>query len=401
MDHLILHSLKKLHLWIKQNGLESWDPYDGINNPKISSLRPLYPYLHIALIQLHKHSPINLRPLLNIKKGIDTKGIALLLQAYSLLYLTTRSKEYRDTAHNLFKLLLENSLFNKYGYHCWASHYYPYVTIGSELSPSIPDIIGTVNAIKGLVMYYRINPMSKIKEIVQSSCKFLESLVEEKEQYTYFLYTPRSSGKIVPNASAEALEAIYYASQITNCQFENEKVIERTVSTLIKLQHPQGSWVYSISLATGKIRHQLDFHQGYMIDGLISGYKLVRSLELKSLIADSILRGVAFYRKMFTKDGVAYYRYPSRYPVDIHNQAQGIITFTKLGKFLDDNSYLEFAEKIAHWTIANMQDISGYFYFRKLGPITYKIPYMRWSQAWMMLALSTYITITSQKRGFQ
>ena len=48
-----------------------------------------------------------------------------------------------------------------------------------------------------------------------------------------------------------------------------------------------------------------------------------------------------------------------------------------------------FAEKIAKWTIENMQDEKGYFYYQKWPFLTNKIAYMRWGQAWMMLALST------------
>jgi len=81
-----------------------------------------------------------------------------------------------------------------------------------------------------------------------------------------------------------------------------------------------------------------------------------------------------------------YGRYPLKWPVDIHNQSQGIITFSELKFFNTD--YLNFANTIAKWTIENMQDKSGYFYFRKYPYFTNKISYMRWGQAWMFLALT-------------
>jgi hypothetical protein len=36
-----------------------------------------------------------------------------------------------------------------------------------------------------------------------------------------------------------------------------------------------------------------------------------------------------------------------------------------------------------------MQDKEGYFYYQIYPLIINKIPYMRWGQAWMLLALST------------
>ena len=50
--------------------------------------------------------------------------------------------------------------------------------------------------------------------------------------------------------------------------------------------------------------------------------------------------------------------------------------------------YKDFAKTIAEWTIKNMQSPRGYFYYRKNKIITNKVSYMRWSQAWMMLALT-------------
>jgi hypothetical protein len=53
-----------------------------------------------------------------------------------------------------------------------------------------------------------------------------------------------------------------------------------------------------------------------------------------------------------------------------------------------DRNNLDFAKKIASWTINNMQDTSGYFYYQKWPLLINKIPYMRWSQAWMLLSLA-------------
>jgi len=50
--------------------------------------------------------------------------------------------------------------------------------------------------------------------------------------------------------------------------------------------------------------------------------------------------------------------------------------------------YIGFAKTIARWTIENMQDKTGYFYYRKYPMFTNKIPFMRWAQGWMMVALS-------------
>ena len=48
-------------------------------------------------------------------------------------------------------------------------------------------------------------------------------------------------------------------------------------------------------------------------------------------------------------------------------------------------------EKVLGWTIRHMQDKRGYFYYQLKKGISSKIPYMRWSNAFMFNALSYYI----------
>ncbi len=80
----------------------------------------------------------------------------------------------------------------------------------------------------------------------------------------------------------------------------------------------------------------------------------------------------------------------SLYPIDIHCSAQGIVTCIKLKDYNERS--LDMAYRIAGWAIENMQDREGYFYYQKTRWHTNRIPYIRWSQAWMFYALSKLIS---------
>ena len=81
-------------------------------------------------------------------------------------------------------------------------------------------------------------------------------------------------------------------------------------------------------------------------------------------VKQAIEKGLRYYKNnQFYESGRSLWRIPKKWPVEIHNQSQGIITFSKLSKF--DTSYSDFASKIANWTIDNMQSPKGYFYYRK------------------------------------
>jgi hypothetical protein len=76
------------------------------------------------------------------------------------------------------------------------------------------------------------------------------------------------------------------------------------------------------------------------------------------------------------------------YPIDIHAPAQLVITLFKLNKL---EAQREIMDKVLNWTIDNMQSEQGYFRYQVNKYVTSKIPYMRWSQAWMFNSLSIYL----------
>ncbi|MEP5428458.1 MAG: delta-aminolevulinic acid dehydratase, partial [Flavobacteriaceae bacterium] len=87
-------------------------------------------------------------------------------------------------------------------------------------------------------------------------------------------------------------------------------------------------------------------------------------------------------------DGRSKYYNNQTYPIDIHAPAQLVVALSKMDVFTD---YSELIDKVLKWTIKNMQDKEGYFYYQKKKGISSKIPYMRWAQSWMFYALTHYI----------
>jgi hypothetical protein len=49
---------------------------------------------------------------------------------------------------------------------------------------------------------------------------------------------------------------------------------------------------------------------------------------------------------------------------------------------------LRMAQNVATWTINNLRDSRGFFYYQRRRFYTVRKPYMRWTQAWMLYALS-------------
>ncbi len=391
----VQRSITELQSWLGGH-YGGWDPYDGIYSETLPTMRWGDSYMKRVLIQFHRISPLNLREFFGVKKGVSTKGLSLFLRGYLNLYSATRDEIYLEEAKRLSDIIIDDSLIGKYGEHAWASHYFTFLSIdGGATPPDSYDLIGTINVLKALSSLHNTSPDLSLEEVIRSCQSFLLKKVERRDNFTYFQYAPQYVGKIVPNASAEALSAISlsFESQHNN---DLRALCDEVLGTLLRMQREDGSWVYSI-YPNGTEYNQMDFHQGYLVDGLLS-YRRYAPSEVRERLETAIERSAECYKGLF-HNGRGLYRAPRKYPADIHNQAQGIITFSHLHEAYPNRSYLEIAENIAHWTIDNMQDGSGYFYYQKGRLITNRIPYMRWGQAWMFLALSSLLMCRGRASG--
>lgn len=73
----------------------------------------------------------------------------------------------------------------------------------------------------------------------------------------------------------------------------------------------------------------------------------------------------------------------------MHNTAQLIVTLSKMGLL---NREKELIERVLQWSFKHMFDKKrGYFYYYKEKYFTIKIPYIRWTEAWMFLGLSHFL----------
>jgi hypothetical protein len=368
-----------------------YDPYDILNCP--IDLRIFGKWLPIVAIQLQKRSPLNFRPLLKIKKEHNPKALGLFLTAYSNLAKLNGNANFEDTFSFLLNRLSATTA-KRFSGTCWGYNF-DWASPKKFLPRYAPSVVVTGFVCKGLFDYYRLTGNDRVIELLEQACQFiLRDLPRTRiRDGIVFSYTPFARDACL-NASllgAEILAKVYSI----NGKEKLKELAKAALDFVIAHQKEDGRWNYSIDLKTGNERSQIDFHQGYVLESI---YEIVRYLGLNPLqYTKSLRRGAEFYRQhQFFTSGQSKWRLPRVWPVDIHNQAQGIITFSRLAEL--DSRYLAFAKTIALWTIEHMQDSAGYFYYRKYRIGMNKISYMRWAQAWMMVALPSLL-IENQKRS--
>ena len=373
-------ALFRLRQYIEKEEFKGYDPYDTLCSPIpfhwFTSWGP------VLATQFQKRNPINIRPLLGIRKDYNPKGIGLLLDTYCRLKEKSASDIYNKQIDFCFDYLQRNSTEGFSGA-CWGYNF-PWATTEKYLPSFEPSSVVTGFVSRGIDRYRILTGDERAAEFIQSAAVFIDKDLTKTtfESGISISYTPVLTDCCY-NASLLGAEVLARAHRLkANAHYRQSAIA--AVNFVISKQLDDGCWNYSMNLKTGEERKQIDFHQGYVIDSIRIIAKL---LEIKDTMWEQAIRkGLKFYKEQqFFEDGRSLWRLPKEFPVEIHNQSQGIITFF-------DSGDVEFAKRIADYTIAHMQDRKGYFYYRNFRWYKNKISYMRWSNAWMMVALERLVS---------
>ena len=373
-------SLGNLEKHLIKNDFKGYDPYDTLNS-KIP-FQKFGKWIPILATQFQKRNPVNIRPLLGIKKEFNPKALGLFLNAFVKQYHMSGEEHYLKECEQFIETL--KTLRSKgYPHYCWGYNF-PWASPLKTVPAYHPSVVATAFIVNGLYEYYQRTGKDEIREMILSSASYvLEDLPRiENEKGICISYTDIQMD-ICFNASLLGAEILSYAFQLTG-EDSYREIAVRSLDYVCAYQKMDGRWNYSLNQETGEEREQIDFHQGYILE---SAAQIIQNCELGDEYDSVIKKGLEYYRnEQFFDNGRSLWRIPKKWPVEIHNQAQGIITFVKLKKF--NPEYETFARKIVEWTVEHMQDPKGFFYYQKHRFYTIKIPYMRWSQAWMYLALT-------------
>jgi len=381
----IKESLCKLEQYIRENTYSGFDPYDALNTDIFIHLPTKY--LKIFVTQLFVYSPINFRKLLHTQQGKNPKALGLFLQAYCNLYKANLiEKERFDTISAYLVEELIQLRSPNYANYCWGFNF-PWQDITRYGPRYLPSIVNTSYVGNAFLDLYEITKEQNYLNIAESISRFIlnDLNIIKIDNGICFSYTPIDK-HLVHNANILGAAFISRVYSIIG-QEELLNIASMAFDWTLSRQRDDGSWAYSVNRDTGKERNQIDFHQGFILDAFCDFIQY--SHMKKSTIEYSLLIGANYYiNNQFDLQGRSKWRLPRNWPIDIHHQAQGIITFSKIFGYTGRVEYLWKAKQIALWTIDNMQNKSGYFYYQIWPYFTNKISYMRWGQAWMFLALS-------------
>ncbi|RJP79170.1 MAG: hypothetical protein C4524_05845 [Candidatus Zixiibacteriota bacterium] len=355
-----------------------WDPWDALASPLLRTFPFTLRLPRWAANHLVKISPLNPRPLLGIPRDCFAKGVALFLSGYALRERLDPQPEQRDII-GLLHRRLRDKMIPGYSGPCWGTNV-PYQTRAFYVPPQTPSLVHTAFAVEALLDLHDLQPQPQYLETAVGACRFaLQDLnVRRAGEGLCFSYTPVDQTRVI-NVTALAARMLARTGRAAG----DARLLDhahRAMRYVTDQQAADGSWPYGEEPIHGWIDN---YHTGFVLDS-IEDYA---SHTGNDGIQSALLRGIRFYREhLFEEDGTPRFSPGSRYPLDGHCLAQGILTFTRLRRH--DPEYLPFAERIAAWGVRHFRHPQGYYYFQIRRRWKNTIPHIRWVQAWMFLALN-------------
>jgi hypothetical protein len=394
LENELERAAAELAAWCREREFAGHDPFDGLNS-RLFQLTPLLRRSRAARLfwtQLFKRSPLNLRAVAGVPAEKNAKGTALFALSALASFRRSRTKETETQARALLNDLLAARLDGWSG----AAWGYNFDWQGRAFfAPrGTPTIVPTAFAARSLVEATRAFDDQAYLMAARSACDFilldLHRTVETDAEVCWS-YSPLDGTRVF-NASLLAAETLATVGALTG---ERELVewAARGARYVVNRQRRDGSWAYG---ADGYQSWADNFHTAFILTSLAR--IMASSGACREEFMEAAQRGFQFWREaFFLADGWPKYYHDRLYPADAHSAGASIVALLEL-RSLDEDA-LELAEKVALWALGNLRDREGFFYYQRRRFYTVTTPYMRWSQAWMLYALSRLLEAVSDQRS--
>lgn len=380
-------AVKKLDVWVQQREMAGYDPYDlrgtglylwATNPSRRRSL--LAKLMRGGFAVIDDNFPISIRRLFGVRPSINAKAMGLFAKAYLNLHSIDECAAWLNKAIACLNWL-EAHPSRGYSGPCWG---YPFDWQSTIFIPKgTPSSVVSWTVGDAFWQMYRITGEQRYLDICEGVCKFFVTDLNcdwPSSDQLCFSYTPVDRMHVL-NATLFVGEFLVRVGHETG-EVEYERKGRAVANYVIANQNTDGSWAY-FGLVDRKPPTTDHYHTGFVLRMLqsISDATGDRKYEV------AVNKGFEFYwNKMFEPSGLPRYLVNKVYPVNIHAIAEALICLKVFnGRYRDTRDRLQW---VLEWALNTMRDESGYFYFVKHRNRTVRIPFMRWGQAWMFLALS-------------
>jgi hypothetical protein len=385
--------------WLIENGWAGWDPYDIWDNRFglwVTKRENYIQRIAKAIIsRVNRFAPNTLRKVLNVKPRINAKAMGLFAAGFLQLESVDNFSEPlgdKPGYEPCFRWLDDNKVV-RFGGCGWG---YPFDWRSRVLIPkNTPTVVNSAIIGDAYWLKYKLHGEKKALAQCENICQFIFSGLNRSSQKPNgafcFSYTP-----------------------VDGFQVHNANLFGAEFLIRIGLENGRDDWVRAGKLAANfslsEIREDGTLNywsneqaQGLQQDTYHSGFEIRALNRIACLTGDKKIRQAAdryfqtWIADYFSENGTPGLGRGRFNVIEVHSCAEAILCATKMfetGNFSSElflkhiQGAMSAADKL--W-ISNNSD-KGFFAHRvqgKLGvEIKSAIPYIRWGQAWMILALS-------------
>lgn len=428
-------TLKATLDWSRKRDYSGHSKHDALNSPFLEALSFQQKMLRLFFIQVLMRLPWNIRGFFGVPKLRNPKGIGLF--AHALLdrgAWLEKSNNEQDSAqgsiHEAARLLdwlmhhvspwcsldeetarvcsketvrvpkfSENESVEGIG---WGYHY-PWQDIGFYQPRHYPNRVVTCWIGFAFLRAYEMTGKADYLTVLKGISRFLlnnPKVLYEDENQLCLSYVPTADiNWAVMDVSA--LTAAFCAMLSKHVE-QNENLLNaarRLLTFVADKQTSDGAWFYTWPAKDSHIQHD-NYHTGIILDCFADYMAATSDWSFEPVYR----KGLEYYQQhLFEVDGAPRWMNNAQYPHDIHGAAAGILAFSKATSFYRNriescdpekaDEMQRQAGRVLAWTMDNMYNQAGFFYYQKRKYYTKKFCLMRWCNAWMSRALAQSLLV--------
>lgn len=375
----IYGSIEQLSHWLEENDYRGYDTFDGLNARFVRPFTFETKVLRTVLLQGVRRFPLNLRPVLGVTKERSSKGMGFLARGFIRLHKTTGQQGWADKAETALQWLIEHQAPD-YNRSCWGNHF-DYQARTFYLPKGEPTVVWTSLIGHAFLDAFEHFQRDRYLQVAVGAC---EHILQDLETYSdgegaCITYVP---GKDCQVHNANTLGASLLARTFSHTREEPyRELAQKAMQYTAQHQRSDSSWYYG---EKSNLHWVDNFHTAYVLDS----FKYYLQGTGDDRFIQNMVSGYDYWKNtFFLGDGTPRYYDHKTLPLDIQCCSQAIDTLVFFQDY--DAEGLQLAVKVAQWAMENMQDHTGYFYYRRYSRwLVNKTPTLHWGQATMLCALA-------------
>ena len=368
----------------ERDGYAGYSKFDALESPVVRALTFEWWPLRLVWTQLVTRSPVNLRPLLRVRKGVNPEAPALFARANLDCLDLGLPGAFAERAQRCLDWLVTHDASSHGAYHgrCWGYHH-AWQSPGFYQPPHFPNCYITTIVAGALLQGHRVLQRDEYLRAARSAADFILHdlhVFHEDADEKCIAYVPDMRAQFqVININALAAALLAEVGVSTGEEFLVEQA-RKLMTFVVRQRTSYGAWHYTVDPRQSLVTHD-NYHTGMILDALLAYEQATGDRRFHEHYAV----GLDYYRThLFLEDGAPKWTNSRVWPHDVHGAAQGTLTFALAGD-------LDTASRIAQWGLTRLYKGEGQFAYQRGRFVGKRFTLLHWCNGWMARGLAVLL----------